>query len=85
MDILRAKVANGGEWSIEGPNDVGNGDVGWGAIQSVAALGSALAGYQSGLSQLTKDAFEELRGDSLRLRQSISLGELLRVDRPGSG
>lgn len=85
VNVLGSQVTDGGKWSIQGANYVGDGDSRWCAVQTVATFGAALAGHEPGLTQLAQYAFKEFRGDSLRLSEMVALGQSMGINDPGCG
>ncbi len=69
---LRPVTADLGQWSVQGPDDVGDSDLVGTASQAIAALGAPLAGHDAGSAQIGQDRTEESG------RKALLSGQVLR-------
>jgi hypothetical protein len=64
--VLRWLAAHAKELVIDGPDDVGQGDLGCGPGEPEAAVGTALAAHDVAAPQVRQDGLKERAGDILR-------------------
>jgi hypothetical protein len=68
-------ITEGGERSIDDPNDLPDAYLPWGASQTIASVATALARHDSGILQDDENGLEELLGYCAVLGEGVDLDE----------